>query len=295
MAVSVPFYRSRDWALDLWDHGYQPVIAPLKDKHPVMPWKRWQTERVPRDLVEEWFSHGEHNIALITGARAGIVVVDGDSQEACGHIEAVCEATPMVIQSSKGAHYYYRHPGGKVPNATRILDDPPIDVRGDGGIIMGPGSMHASGVLYRLREGGYDLRSVADLPLYRREWFPDLRHTEICESVRPVVLFSSPSGQDAYSQAQKYVSATPGATQGAGGDSFTYVMACRLVRGFNLPDEEAISLLREWNRECTPPWDEQDLKAKVQHARAYGAGEFGSMLVSRGNLRQGLLCYGWPQ
>lgn len=282
---------SPQWALDLWDAGYQVVVAPLKGKRPAIAWKRFQTERVPRELVEEWFQEGEHNLALISGTISGTVVVDGDSQDACAHIEATCAPTPMKVLTSKGAHYYYAHPGGKVPNAVRVMDEPPIDLRGDGGLTIGPGSLHASGIYYRLSDDG-DLVSTRDLPMFDRTWFP-LETAKEQAFIRPILQFPTGAQKDAYEQAARYVAKVPGAVEGAGGDNATYVLACRLVRGFNLTDDEALDLLRVWNQGCTPSWPDTDLLAKVKHARAYGTGEFGGILARRPTIVGGLMIYGW--
>lgn len=283
---------SKDWALALWDRGYQVVLVPLKQKSPAFAWKRFQTERVPRELVETWFSQGEHNIALISGTISGTVVVDGDSADACGYIESITPPT-MKVLTSKGAHYYFRHPGGgRVPNSVRVLDKPPIDLRGDGGLTIGPGSLHASGFYYRLPED-VELLSVHDLPAFRREWFPLPEKIQETSFLRPVLRFPGPDQQEAYEAAKRYMANVPGAIQGAGGDHHTYTQACRLVRGFNLTDDEALSLLQDWNATCSPAWAEAELAAKVVHARNYGTGQFGSMLP-RAQAADGLLCYGWP-
>lgn len=282
---------SLEWALALWDAGYQVVLVPLKRKRPAIPWKQWQTARVPREQVEEWFAQGQHNIALISGTISGTVVVDGDSADACTWIEETLPAT-MKVLTSKGAHYYYRHPGGTVPNSVRVMDEPPIDIRGDGGLTIGPGSIHESGSIYRLVDGE-DIWSVRDLPTFDRSWFPGLEAAQEKTFTRPILRFSSPAQKDSYQQATAYARGVPGAVSGAGGDTATYVLACRLVRGFNLSDDEALDILRVWNEKCSPAWDDADLKAKVKHARAYGTGEFGSMLRSA-NAVKGLLCFGWP-
>jgi len=278
---------SKEWALALYDAGYQVVLVPLRKKAPAFAWKRFQTERVPRDLVEEWYSQGEHNLALISGTVSGTVVVDGDSAEACAYIEGMTPPT-MKVLTSKGAHYYFRHPGGRVPNSVRAVDDPPIDLRGDGGLTIGPGSLHASGVFYRLPDGA-DILSVRDLPMFRREWFPLPEHVQETAFIRPVLRFASVERQEAYELAQRYAAKVPGAVQGQGGDDATYVLACRLVRGFDLTDAEALDILQAWNETCSPAWKPEDLAAKVRHARAYGSGEFGSMLTR--NRRGGVLWY----
>ena len=280
---------SLDWALELYDHGYQVILVPHKGKRPAIAWRQYQTERVPRALVEEWYGQGSHNIAVLTGAISGIVVVDGDSHAACEFIEAQCDPTPMKVLTSKGAHFYFKHPGGKVQNAVRVVDDPPVDLRADGGLVIGPGSIHPSGTKYRMAPGS-DLASVHDLPLFRREWF-SMDTTRVIEFRRPTIHFDTPQAKTRHDQAQKYILRVPGAVEGNGGDVHTYIQACRLVRGFDLTDDEALDLLRSWNVRCTPPWDDAELAAKVKHARSYGTGEFGSMLVKN---QGGVLIYGMP-
>lgn len=282
--------NSRDWALDLWDHGYQVVLVPLKAKHPKIAWAKYQKERVTRSTVEEWFQHGDHNLAIITGAISGVVVVDGDSAEACQYIELTCDPTPMTVTTSKGKHYYFRHPGGRVPNSVRVLDEPPVDLRGDGGLVIGPGSIHPSGSTYQL-EG--DLLAALELPIYRREWFPSAELVQEKSFRRPVVHLETVAKQNAYNQAKSYIRNVPGAVQGAGGDHFTYVLACRMVRGFDLGDDRALDLLLEWNEKCSPAWTERELAEKVKHARAYGNGEFGSMYLTGKHVADDLLSYGW--
>lgn len=289
--MTLPSCTSRDWALSLFDHGFQVVLVPLRRKHPSIAWKHYQTKRIAREQLEEWFAQGEHNLAVITGRLSGVVVVDGDSPEACSYIESTCAPTPMVVVTSKGRHYYYRHPGGEVPNSCRVLDLPPVDLRGDGGLVIGPGSVHPSGHVYHLAPGS-DLVSPPDLPVYEREWFPEAETAPETAFVRPVLHFSTPESKSSYEQAARYAAGVPGAVQGAGGDTHTYVLACRLVRGFNLGDEEALDILRVWNQGCTPSWSDAELAAKIRHARAYGTGEFGSMLA-KARAVSGLLVYGW--
>jgi hypothetical protein len=198
----------------------------------------------------------------------------------------------MRVLTSKGAHYYFRHPGGRVPNSVRAVDEPPVDLRGDGGLTIGPGSLHASGAYYQL-PAGEDLWSVQDLPVYSRDWFPLPEQARETSFMRPILSAPmAPEALEAFTLARAYLEAVPGAIQGSGGDAHTYVQACRLVRGFNLSNQEAVDLLAEWNDKCSPAWTLPELAAKVVHARAYGTGQFGSMLP-RANAVPGLLCFGW--
>ena len=73
---------------------------------------------------------------------------------------------------------------------------------------------------------------------------------------------------DVVQRARNYLSKVPGAISGQSGHNQTFKAACRLVQLFGLTDEEAMSLLREWNQKCQPPWDEKDLQKKLRDARA---------------------------
>ena len=73
-------------------------------------------------------------------------------------------------------------------------------------------------------------------------------------------------------------SAVEPAIAGQHGDLRTFRICCRVVRGFALSDDEAISVLSEWNARCEPPWSERELLAKVQNARRYGREPFGGLL-----------------
>jgi hypothetical protein len=65
-----------------------------------------------------------------------------------------------VRTGSGGAHGYLAHPSGTVPNSAGRLG-PGIDVRGDGGYVVAPPSLHASGRRYQwLRPVVSELRPV---------------------------------------------------------------------------------------------------------------------------------------
>jgi putative DNA primase/helicase len=80
-------------------------------------------------------------------------------------------------------------------------------------------------------------------------------------------------------RARAYADAMKPATQGEHGDTHTFVVACRIVRGFDLTDDEAFSVLQPWNSRCAPPWSEDDLREKIANARAHGTETFGARIA----------------
>ncbi len=115
-------------------------------------WEPYQ-ERHPTDAeLVAWFD-GKPNapMAIVTGAISGLVVVDADSPEALAWAEEHLPPTPIRVRTGKGLHLYYRHPGTKVRNRARIRTGQgklALDVRGDGGYVLAPGSPHPEGGHY---------------------------------------------------------------------------------------------------------------------------------------------------
>ena len=83
---------------------------------------------------------------------------------------------------------------------------------------------------------------------------------------------------DAKERARHYLAAIPPAVAGDHGDNATFRVCCRLVRGFCLPDEDALEVLAEWNSRCRPPWKERELAHKLNAARRYGKEPVGGLL-----------------
>lgn len=82
-------------------------------------------------------------------------------------------------------------------------------------------------------------------------------------------------------RARRYVAALPPAIAGQHGDETTFRVCCRLVRGFLLSDEDALSLAKAWNVRCEPPWTERELTDKIRRARRYGREPLGGLLEAR--------------
>ncbi len=105
------------------------------------------------EQIAEWFDqHPNANVAIVTGAASGLVVVDLDRKPNKNGIESLkaLGAMPRTLiarSGSGGLHLYFTHPGGEVPSSSNKLG-PGIDVRGDGGYVIAPPSRHISGGVY---------------------------------------------------------------------------------------------------------------------------------------------------
>lgn len=67
-------------------------------------------------------------------------------------------------------------------------------------------------------------------------------------------------------RARAYLKTIPGAISGQGGDKATFTAACRMVLGFGLSEDEAFTVLSEWNQSCKPLWSDKELWHKVRGA-----------------------------
>src|SRR5439155_22631730 len=99
------------------------------------------------------------NIGFVPG-RAGLLVLDPDGPEG----EAAAQALGLLsepttqVQTARGRHLYFQHPGGHIGNAPLA---PHLDVRADDGYVLLPPSIPPSGVRYRW---GSKLEELKPLP-----------------------------------------------------------------------------------------------------------------------------------
>lgn len=131
-------------------------IIPVKGKFPALPaWKPYQ-DRLPSIAeVTAWFEKfPAAGIAIITGAFSGLAVIDIDGPLEAGLAllmeNGVTIPDTTTVRSARGWHLWFRHPGIPVKSASNVLvnREVKIDIRGDGGYIVAPPSVHESGVRY---------------------------------------------------------------------------------------------------------------------------------------------------
>jgi len=68
-------------------------------------------------------------------------------------------------------------------------------------------------------------------------------------------------------RAKAYLAKIPPAIEGQGGSRQTFMAVLAMVRGFSLPEQDALDLLlSEYNPRCQPPWEAKELERKVRDA-----------------------------
>ena len=130
-------------AIDYQEQGLSVIPIKHKDKKPRVKWKQYQEEKADKQRIEEWFSkYPNASIGIVTGEISDIAVIDiekGGSTD---------EYPPTVTAKTGGGgyHLYYRYPESGISNSTRTKEL--TDIRGDGGYVIAPPSMHPSGNQY---------------------------------------------------------------------------------------------------------------------------------------------------
>jgi hypothetical protein len=106
----------------------------------------------PEQVRRWWRRWPRANLGVVTGAVSGLVVLDVDPRHGGGYSLAICEQlhgplahTVESLTGGGGQHLYFTHPGTAVP--CRPIA-PGLDVKGDGGLVVCPPSLHVSGRRY---------------------------------------------------------------------------------------------------------------------------------------------------
>ncbi len=145
VAVAALGYAARGWSV---------VPIQPRGKRPLVAWREFQQRAATPDEVNHWFRHWpDANVGIVTGRVSGLVVVDVDTRHGGADSVAAAEAEhgplPVTVEAATGGggrHLYFAHPGVAVAN--RVAIRPGIDLRGDGGCVVAPPSVHPSGRRY---------------------------------------------------------------------------------------------------------------------------------------------------
>lgn len=119
--------------------GYS-VIPVGADKKPLIPWKEFQSRIATDAEIENWVKiFPQAQIGIVTGKISNIAAVD---VETGGDYSFLPQETTIVKTGGGGRHYYFKFTPG-VTNSTRTR--PLVDVRGEGGYVVAPGSQSTKG------------------------------------------------------------------------------------------------------------------------------------------------------
>ena len=139
-------------ALALAARGFHIFPCRPRDKRPATA-NGLKDATTDPDIIQAWWQQQpDNNIAIATGAASGIFVVDVDGLDAeatLRRLEAEHGALPATVEviTARGRHVYFKWPQEPVRNSAGKIGAH-IDIRGDGGYVLCPPSIHPSGRRY---------------------------------------------------------------------------------------------------------------------------------------------------
>ena len=124
------------------------IIPVGKNKKPLIKWQKYQTERATVEDLNSWFkSYPEMQIAIVTGAISGLIVVDIDDPK----MDLSWLPTTTIIQTGSGGYHYYYAYTTAFSNKARIREN--VDIRADGGYVLAPPSWNLKGEYKVIKKG----------------------------------------------------------------------------------------------------------------------------------------------
>jgi hypothetical protein len=159
--------RRLEAALSYLERGWSVIAASRETKKPPIPWKEFQERRPTEDEVRGWFDQWPTaNVAIVTGEISGVVAIDVDGPAGEAALRAAGIELPRSPTSitARGLHVLHAHPGFRVKTTAKLMGMEKVDLRGDGGYIIGAPSVHATGHVYRWQDALGPDTPLASLP-----------------------------------------------------------------------------------------------------------------------------------
>lgn len=123
-------------------------------KHPrIRAWQKNATTNI-QQLESWWLRWPDANIGIQTGPKSGILVLDVDpdngGDDSLFALESQYGKLDVLesITGGGGRHLFFQYPNQQIPNSSSKIAAG-LDVRGDGGFIVAPPSLHKSGKFYQ--------------------------------------------------------------------------------------------------------------------------------------------------
>jgi putative DNA primase/helicase len=212
-------------ALEAARLGFRVFPVTPRGKKPLR--KDWQSSATTDLAAVEatWAEEPDANIGVACGG--GLIVVDTDSDAGEAAMRALGLPPTPTVRTANGRHRYFN---GNGRNRTSLL--PGVDVRGDGGFVVGAGSRHPSGVVY--------------------EW--EVSPLEVVRAPAPPALIALLS-----KRAARAATLDGRIEQGARNATLCR-LACSIRGRYGASLDELLALLLAANaRRCAPPFDHTEV------------------------------------
>lgn len=226
-------------------------------KHPLgklVPHGHNDASQNPETIESWWTEYPNANIGLVTGDDLIILDVDaadGEATLARLQSELGTLSETLTAKTGDGRHLYCQKPPEvQITNSTP-RDWKNIDVRGDGGYVVGPGSLHSSGVEYTFVDSS---KPISPLP---ESWVQALLNHQNKKPGNPkgnVVSLSPTRRSDPADDGER---------------NLTLISYAGELERKNLSYDEIWTKLKLTNSRYNPPETDEVIKGKVDSVWTY--------------------------
>ncbi|MFB7797236.1 bifunctional DNA primase/polymerase [Isoptericola sp. NPDC056134] len=236
--------------LDLARLAVFPVRRSPNKERDKTPLVKWRDESRPRAEWDGQWPDGTN--AAIDCGKSGLVVLDEDEPGAVRRWLGY-EPETFTVRTGRnegGRHLYFLAPARRSVRNSGKDSIPGLEVRGDGGYVVAPGSVH--GVTGRSYEVIHD-RPIAPLP---SDVLDRLRSRTVGTAGPVGTLDGDVLSLDLSDFVEPFVlpEVIP---DGTGRNPVVFKFACSL-RARSVPDDEALPLLKDAFERCVPPLYDKD-------------------------------------
>ena len=212
----------------------------------VSSWQEFQEVAAEEDQIRDWWGQNpDFNIGILTGSVSSLLVFDFDGPNAVALLKAQGVHVPptAAVSTGKGFHGYFEYSDSDIGNKAAVVKDgrgSAVDIRGEGGYVVAPPSVHGSGRVYQWVRGPKHLKA---LPLELQVFLSTPQH-------------SHESTEDWYKEV------AGGVGKGERNETAARVAAywLRVTSGSERATLRALEL---WNVQCKPPLPDGELVAVV--------------------------------
>lgn len=230
-----------------------------KSKKPLTPHGCKDAKKSVGAIKAWWKKWPDASVGIATGSVSNLIVIDEDLDEDKGlngyeevseweRINGALPATVQCITGRGGYHLYYQYDGADIKNRAGILDG--VDVRGEGGYVIAPPSMHPNGTEYQWEDAPDEIPITPLDSTVRRFLFEDTKRPETAEEFK-----------------------LPDRIQSGERNDTLFRLACSM-QSQGLPDAAIMAALEQTNQNaCDVPLDDDELEIIINSALRYQKGE----------------------
>lgn len=268
-------------ALEMAARGYRVFPLTCGGKDPLPGTHGVKDATTNTATIRQWFE-GNPGYNYGVAAGSGLLVLDLDKKSGGLEYEAKLEgmgvggwgdSTFTVRTPGGGLHLYFKGPD--VANSVGKIA-PGVDIRSEGGYVVGPGSVFSDPGGRKGYKGNYVIEDPSS-PLEVPQEIV-LRAGERRERDTLTVAVDEPC--DIAAATRWLQCSAPVSVEGQGGNDTAYRVATRLRELGCSPETSLEIMLEHWNDRCIPPWDVSELETFCQNADLYGQNATGSKGVT---------------